>query len=60
MNLKYHEDRQLLKAVLTLTDVEPGVNFKLSNYHKKTEEGHVEVHGWELPLTWLTGMILIY
>ena len=52
------EDRQFVKLVITLTDVEPGVNFKLSSFAKKDErnEGaYIELNGWELPLSWLTG-----
>ena len=45
--------------MLTLTDVEPGVNFKLGNFHKKVDDSHIEVHGWDLPLAWLTGICLI-
>mgnify|MGYP003387354566 FL=1 len=65
ITMRNTEDRQLVKLIITLTDVEPGVNFKMSSFSKKVEnvvtgeESYVCLNGWELPLTWLTGQFSV-
>ena len=41
----------MLKLVIALTDIEPGVNFKYAQYYRNPEADPLP--GWDLPAGWL-------